>query len=112
MGRRAAILELDVRDYSAYRRIASGARSAFGKIDVLVNNAGCNVRKPAAEITWEDWNLVLETNLRGTFFVSQAIAPFMVEARYGRIVTMALRPARGTRGWRRAGREPGRCTST
>ena len=38
-----------------------------------MNNAGCNVRKPALEISWDDWNKVLDTNLRGTFFVAQAI---------------------------------------
>ena len=45
-----------------------------------------NVRKPALDITWDDWNLVLETNLRGSFFVAQAVARHMVARRYGRIV--------------------------
>ena len=44
------------------------------RIDILVNNAGCNVRKPAVDVTWDDWNTVLETNLRGAFFVAQAVA--------------------------------------
>ena len=39
--------------------------TAYGKIDILINNAGCNVRKPALEITWDDWNLVLDTNSTG-----------------------------------------------
>jgi gluconate 5-dehydrogenase len=43
-------------------------------VDVLVNNAGCSVRKPALEGTWEGWNLVLDTNLRGSFFVAQAVS--------------------------------------
>jgi NAD(P)-dependent dehydrogenase (short-subunit alcohol dehydrogenase family) len=68
--------------------MASGARAAFGRIDILVNNAGCNVRKPAVDVTWDDWNLVLDTNLRGTFFVTQAIGRHMIEARYGRIITL------------------------
>ena len=46
----------------------------IGKIDILVNNAGCNVRKPAVDVTWDDWNLILDTNLRGAFFVAQAVA--------------------------------------
>lgn len=46
----------------------------FSKIDVLVNNAGCNVRKPALDVSGDDWNLVLDTNLRGSFFVAQAFA--------------------------------------
>jgi NADP-dependent 3-hydroxy acid dehydrogenase YdfG len=39
----------------------------YGQIEILVNNAGCNVRKPSVDVTWDDWNLVLDTNLRGTF---------------------------------------------
>jgi NAD(P)-dependent dehydrogenase (short-subunit alcohol dehydrogenase family) len=88
LGRRAVPVELDVRDYDSIQRFAQGAEDAYGKIDILVNNAGCNVRKPAFDITWDDWNLVLETNLRGTFFVSQAIARRMIPRRYGRIITM------------------------
>ena len=58
-------------------------------IDILVNKAGCNVRKPATEITWEDWNLVLDTNLRGTFFVAQQVAAqFMIPEGYGRIINI------------------------
>ncbi len=54
-----------------------------------MNNAGCNVRKPSVDITWDDWNLVLDTNLRGMFFVSQAIAKrSMIPLRYGRIINI------------------------
>ena len=53
---------------------ATRRSAAYGKIDILVNNAGCNVRKPAVDVTWDDWNLILDTNLRGTFFVAQAVA--------------------------------------
>ncbi len=88
IGRRVAPLALDVRDHDSIQRMAAAAQAAFGRIDILVNNAGCNVRKRALEVTWEDWNLILETNLRGSFFVAQAIARFMVEARYGRIINI------------------------
>ncbi len=60
----------------------------FGKIDILVNNAGCNVRKPALDVSWDDWNLILDTNLRGTFFVSQAVARHMIPKKYGRIINI------------------------
>jgi NAD(P)-dependent dehydrogenase (short-subunit alcohol dehydrogenase family) len=88
LGRKVALVELDVRDYQSIQRMAESAHAAFGRIDILVNNAGCNVRKRAVDVTWDDWNLVLDTNLRGTFFVSQAIAKLMMEARYGRIITL------------------------
>ncbi len=88
LGRRAVPLELDVRDEASIRRMADAAQDAFGRIDILVNNAGCNVRKRAADVTWDDWNLVLDTNLRGTFFTSQAVVRHMLPQRYGRIVNI------------------------
>jgi len=88
LGRRAVPLPLDVRDYSSIRQMVEAAHDAYGRIDILVNNAGCNVRKPALEITWDDWNLVLDTNLRGTFFVAQAVARKMIPRRYGRIINI------------------------
>ena len=88
LGRKAVPLALDVRDYDSIQRMASLARKAFDRIDILVNNAGCNVRKRAVDVTWDDWNLILDTNLRGSFFVAQAIARSMIAARYGRIINI------------------------
>ena len=88
LGRRAVPLALDVRDHASITAMAEAAEAAYGRIDILVNNAGCNVRKPALDITWDDWNLVLETNLRGTFFVAQAVARGMIGRRYGRIINI------------------------
>jgi NAD(P)-dependent dehydrogenase (short-subunit alcohol dehydrogenase family) len=88
LGRRAIPLELDVRDQQSIEAMAVAANEAFGRIDILINNAGCNVRKPAFEVTWDDWNLILETNLRGSFFVAQQIARHMVPNGYGRIVNI------------------------
>ncbi len=88
LGRQVLPLELDLRDAESIRAAADGASSHFGRIDILVNNAGCNVRKPALDVTWEDWNLVLDTNLRGSFFVAQAFARGMVERGYGRIINI------------------------
>lgn len=88
LGRRTLSLELDVRDPKSIDKMASAGYDAFGRIDILVNNAGCNVRKPAFDITWDDWNLVLDTNLRGSFFVAQAVARFMKQRNYGRIINI------------------------
>jgi gluconate 5-dehydrogenase len=87
-GRRAVPLALDVRNESSIRPAVDAAHAAFGKIDILVNNAGCNVRKKAVDVTWDDWNLVVETNLRGPFFVAQAAARHMIPRGYGRIVNI------------------------
>ncbi len=88
LGRRALPLPLDVRDYESIQRMAEAAYAHYSKIDILVNNAGCNVRKPAVDVTWDDWNLVLETNLRGPFFVAQAVAKKMIPRGYGRIINI------------------------
>ena len=88
LGRKAIPVELDVRNFDSIVKFAGEAEAAFGKIDILVNNAGCNVRKPAVDISWDEYNLVLETNLRGTFFVAQQIAKRMIPREYGRIVNI------------------------
>jgi len=88
LGRRALPLPLDVRRADSIQAMVGATLTHYGKIDVLINNAGCNVRKPALEVTWDDWNLVLDTNLRGTFFVSQAVARHMIPRKYGRIINI------------------------
>jgi NAD(P)-dependent dehydrogenase (short-subunit alcohol dehydrogenase family) len=81
-------LELDVRSQESIEKMAADAEAAFGQIHILVNNAGMNIRKPALEVTWSDWNQILDTNLRGTFFVAQAVARHMIAKGYGRIVNI------------------------
>ena len=88
LGHRAVSLELDVRYLHSIEAMVAAAESAFGHLDILVNNAGVNIRKPALEVTWEDWNVILDTNLRGSFFVAQAVARRMIPAKYGRIVNI------------------------
>jgi NAD(P)-dependent dehydrogenase (short-subunit alcohol dehydrogenase family) len=88
LGRRAISLDLDVRNQDSIERMVAAAEQAFGHLDILVNNAGCNVRKPALDVTWEDWNLILDTNLRGSFFVAQSVARRMVPRGYGRIINV------------------------
>lgn len=88
LGRKAVPVVLDVRDHASIEAMAENAQAAYGKIDILVNNAGCNVRKPFLDITWDEYNMVLDTNLRGTFFVAQAISRKMIPNGYGRIVNI------------------------
>jgi gluconate 5-dehydrogenase len=88
MGRRCTPLELDVRSESSIKQMTAAALAAADHVDILVNNAGCNIRKPALEVTWDDWNTILDTNLRGAFFVAQGFARHMVARRYGRIINI------------------------
>lgn len=99
MGIEAKALTLDVRDQHSIAGFGPAAEAAFGKVDILVNNAGCNIRKPALEVTWEDWNTILETNLRGPFFVAQTIARGMIQRNYGRIINVgSVTSVRGSAG--------------
>ncbi len=88
LGRRALPLALDVRDHAGIQSAVAAAHSHFGRIDILVNNAGCNIRKPALDVSWDDWNTILDTNLRGIFFVAQAVGRHMVAAGRGRIINI------------------------
>jgi NAD(P)-dependent dehydrogenase (short-subunit alcohol dehydrogenase family) len=88
LGARTAKIELDVRNHQSIKNAIAEVIDTFGRIDILVNNAGCNVRKPAADVEWEDWNLVLDTNLRGVFFVAQEVARHMAKRQYGRIINI------------------------
>lgn len=88
LGRRAFPVALDVRDHSSITAAVTKAHAHFGQIDILVNNAGCNIRKPALDVSWEDWNTILDTNLRGPFFVAQAVARHMTTRGAGRIINI------------------------
>jgi NAD(P)-dependent dehydrogenase (short-subunit alcohol dehydrogenase family) len=88
IGRNCLALPCDVRDHESIQKMVATAHREMGRLDILVNNAGCNVRKPAMEVTWEDWNLILDTNLRGAFFVAQAVAGHMIRNGYGRIINI------------------------
>ena len=87
LGRKALPVALDVRDRESILRFGE-AVDAYGQVQILVNNAGCNVRKPALDVSWDDWDLVLDTNLRGSFFVAQQVARGMVAHGYGRIINI------------------------
>ncbi|MDE0571560.1 MAG: SDR family oxidoreductase [Verrucomicrobiales bacterium] len=87
-GSKCVPLEMDVLNLESIRTAANKAEQELGGIDILINNAGCNIRKPALEVSWEDWNTVVDTNLKGAFFLAQAIAKGMTERNYGRIVNI------------------------
>lgn len=89
MGRQAMPLALDVRDYNSIQRGVKAVMERFGRIDILLNNAGCNRRKAAVEVTEDDWDTVVGTNLRGQFFMTQAVArEAMIPQKYGRVILL------------------------
>jgi gluconate 5-dehydrogenase len=88
LGRRALPVQLDVLKQSDIENMVGAAITEYGKIDILVNNAGLNIRQPATEFTWDNWDTVLETNLKGAYFVAQAVGREMIKRQYGRIINI------------------------
>lgn len=89
-GARAVPVELDVCLQSSVSRAMNEVINAFGQLDVLVNNAGIPLKKPAVDITAEEWDRVMNTNVTGTFFMSQEMARHLLEnGRPGCIINIA-----------------------
>jgi gluconate 5-dehydrogenase len=88
LGRKALAIQLDVLCQSDIDNMVQATKDEYGKIDILVNNAGLNIRSPSIEFSPEDWDTVLDTNLKGSFFCAQAVAKEMIKRNYGRIINM------------------------
>jgi NAD(P)-dependent dehydrogenase (short-subunit alcohol dehydrogenase family) len=88
LGRKTYSVALDVRDQASIHEAVDEIEANFAPISILVNNACLNRRKPALDVTWDDWNTILDTNLRGAFFVAQAVARRMIPRQYGRIINI------------------------
>lgn len=88
-GRRCAPIALDVTNLGSIAAAVESVERELGPIDLLVNNAGVNIPRPAVEVTEEQWDQVLDTNLKGVFFCAQQVGRRMVERRRGKIVNVA-----------------------
>lgn len=80
--------QLDVTDPDMVNEVVASVEEACGRIDILVNCVGIQILKPFTEYTVDEWYLILNTNLSGVFFVSQAVARGMLARGYGRILTI------------------------
>ena len=87
-GARSSSIELDVLSKDSIERMFDATVERFGRVDILVTNAGTNIRKPPQDYTLEEWTEVLDTNLRGTFLCAQAAYPHLVRAGGGKIITI------------------------
>jgi len=88
-GLNAVAIATDVSSKSSVASLVSKIVSDFGRIDILVNNAGVIVRKPAEEITEEEWDYIMNTNLRGLFFCCQLVGKEMMRSKKGKIVNIS-----------------------
>jgi NAD(P)-dependent dehydrogenase (short-subunit alcohol dehydrogenase family) len=88
-GRGCIVLTGDLADPEEPGRIAAEARQAWGTIDILVNNAGVAKVAPALELSVEDWDLSMAVNVRAPFLLARALAPGMIEQRWGKIINIS-----------------------
>jgi NAD(P)-dependent dehydrogenase (short-subunit alcohol dehydrogenase family) len=89
MGRKVLPLQLDVTRLAQMKDGVQRALDHFGRIDVLVNNVGLGPENPAVKVTEADFDLTVNANLKGTFFMSQAVGRAMIERKRGRIINMS-----------------------
>jgi 3-oxoacyl-[acyl-carrier protein] reductase len=88
LGARVAAFQSDVADFEAARRLVADARAALGGLDILVNNAGITRDKLILQMTEADWDVVMDTNLKGVFNVTKHAAQIMIKQRRGRILNI------------------------
>lgn len=89
MGRRVIAVQADVRQPGEVQAAVDRVIAELGRVDILINSAGVNVRKPAIEFPLEDWTRVLEINLTGAFICSRAVAPGMIASGWGRVINIS-----------------------
>jgi NAD(P)-dependent dehydrogenase (short-subunit alcohol dehydrogenase family) len=88
VGAEAEICPADITDEAQVRRVEALATDRFGKVQILINNAGMNIRKPATDFSLAEWRQVQDTNLTSVFLMCRAFVPHMKGQGYGRIINM------------------------
>jgi 2-dehydro-3-deoxy-D-gluconate 5-dehydrogenase len=88
LGKNCISLTGDIADEKQCRALVEAAAAKLGRLDILINNAGMNIRKPPQDLTLEDWKAVLDTNLTSAFVASQAAYPHLKRAGRGKIVNI------------------------
>lgn len=88
-GYKVAVTRGDVRNSEDVKAMIAAAVEAFGSVDILVNNAGITKDKPMAMMSEEDWDTVLDINLKGAFICTKFAGKQMIRQKYGRIINMA-----------------------
>jgi 3-oxoacyl-[acyl-carrier protein] reductase len=94
MGVKVEILYGDIAEPDFSQKILSRALGMFGTIDILVNCAGTITRTPVANLSLEEWHRVINVNLNGNFYLSQAVLPIMKEKNYGKIINITSQMAK------------------
>jgi NAD(P)-dependent dehydrogenase (short-subunit alcohol dehydrogenase family) len=88
LGAEAEVFVADVTSEEQVKQLERGVAAKFGKVQILINNAGINIRKPSIEFTLDDWRAVMDTNLTSVFLMCRAFVPSMKGQGYGRILNL------------------------
>jgi len=88
-GRKAIGIATDVKKKEDIENMVAKTIEEFGKIDILINNAGMNIRTPALDVPEEEWELIIQTNMKSVFLASQAVGKHMVEQKHGSIINIS-----------------------
>ncbi len=91
---KAIISKCDLRDHSGIKNTIQTALNSFGKIDVLINNSGIGIQKKVVDMNPDDWDFVMDTNLKGTFLISKEVLPAMINQKSGYIINIASQAAK------------------
>jgi NAD(P)-dependent dehydrogenase (short-subunit alcohol dehydrogenase family) len=88
-GRKTVAMAADVTLRKDVEEMIDTVRSALGRIDILVNNAGVNIRGPIEQLSEDDWDTVVDTNLKGPWLCCRAVAPVMKSQKWGRVINVS-----------------------
>jgi len=89
LGAEAEVFQADVTDEAQVAKLETAVAERYGRVQILINNAGINIRKSITEFTLEEWQRVMDTNLTSVFLMCRAFVPHMKGTGYGRIINMA-----------------------
>jgi len=88
LGAEAEVFQADVTDEQQVGRVEKDVVEKFGKVQILINNAGINLRKPVTDFTFDEWRQVMDTNVTSAFLLCRSLVPHMRGQGYGRIINM------------------------
>jgi NAD(P)-dependent dehydrogenase (short-subunit alcohol dehydrogenase family) len=89
IGANAVVFQTDVTSEEQVRKLETDVKNAFGRVDILINNAGINCRKNITDFTLEEWRSVMDTNVTAAFLMCRSFIPLMRGTGYGRIINMS-----------------------
>ena len=89
IGRKAEIYAIDIQNVSEIEGLKTFVKAKMGKVDILINNAGYAVTKPAWDVSEDDWDTMVDTGFKGLFFCCQAVGSLMREQGYGKIINLS-----------------------